>query len=87
VSPGASVRTRRANRTAGSAYFAERFSDGLAAVKVGGRFGYIDKTGRVVIPLQFDSAGEFSDGVAEVEVGGEFGYINTSGKYVWEPTN
>ena len=67
--------------------FAERFSDGLAAVKVGGRFGYIDKTGRVVIPLQFDSAGEFSDGVAEVEVGGEFGYINTSGKYVWEPTN
>ena len=50
-----------------------RFSEGLAAVsdKEGlglGRWGYIDKTGTLVIPLRFMQAAAFRDGVAEVRI-------------------
>src|SRR5580765_2442265 len=47
------------------------FSEGLAAVRVAGRFGYIDKQGVTVIPPQFDFAGAFSDGLAHVGIGGK----------------
>lgn len=33
-----------------------------------GLWGYIDKTGKIVIPLQFDSAQPFSEGLAAVQV-------------------
>ena len=35
------------------------FSEGLAAVKSGGKWGYIDKTGAIVVNPQFDSAYSF----------------------------
>lgn len=60
------------------------FSEGLAAVKVGGRWekderkrirdyvggrwGYIDKTGHFVVQPQFHDAGSFSDGLAPVKL-------------------
>jgi hypothetical protein len=56
-----------------SAWF---FSDGLALVEVGKKWGYIDKTGKFVINPQFDSADFFSDGLALVEVGKKWGYIH-----------
>ena len=49
------------------------FSEGLAAVKMG-RWGFVDKTGKVVINPQFDDAGSFSDGLAVIKLGGQFGY-------------
>lgn len=45
---------------------AESFSDGLAAVKQGGKWGYIDESGKLVIPCQFDKAYPFSEGLAIV---------------------
>jgi hypothetical protein len=42
-------------------------AEALAAVLVDGSWGYIDDTGRVVIPPQFDRAGRFSDQLAFVE--------------------
>ena len=45
---------------------AKGFSDGLAAVKKGGKWGYIDKENNVVIPPVYDFAGNFSEGVAVV---------------------
>ncbi len=65
--------------------YAEPFSEGFAAVDMGGKWGYIDKTGKLVIKHQFDRAAEFSEGRARVIVGRTRGYINTSGKYVWGP--
>ena len=41
-------------------------SDGLAAVKKGGKWGYIDTTGKTVIPFQYDIAFAFSEGLAVV---------------------
>ncbi|MGI6028053.1 MAG: WG repeat-containing protein [Candidatus Heteroscillospira sp.] len=42
------------------------FSDGLAAVKQDGKWGYIDESGKMAISPRFDYAGQFSEGVAVV---------------------
>lgn len=43
-------------------------------------FGFIDRTGRVVIEPRFDSVGQFEQGVALVNVGGETLLIDKTGK-------
>jgi len=58
------------------------FSEGLAAVLVGKKWGYLDKTGRAVIEPQFDEAQKFSDGVAAVRSGEHWSYIDQKGKVV-----
>lgn len=45
---------------------ARQFSEGLAAVKKDGKWGYIDTEGNTVIPFRFDDAGSFNDGYAVV---------------------
>ena len=44
-----------------------KFSEGVAAVFIACRWGYIDKTGAFVIKAQFKFASEFSEGLAAVE--------------------
>jgi hypothetical protein len=55
----------------------------------GGKFGYIDKTGKVVIPPQFFVAQDFADGLAAVRVeetrDSKYGYIDQTGHMVIEP--
>ncbi|TWV83565.1 WG repeat-containing protein [Moraxella sp. VT-16-12] len=41
-------------------------SEGLAVVKKNDKWGFIDKTGQVVIALQYDYVGDFSEGLALV---------------------
>ncbi|MEO0132353.1 MAG: WG repeat-containing protein [candidate division WOR-3 bacterium] len=45
---------------------ARAFSSGLARICIGRRYGYIDKTGKIVIPVQFQLAQDFQDGLARV---------------------
>lgn len=45
---------------------ARSFSEGLAAVKQGGKWGYIDTDGKTVISFQYDMAQRFSEGLAVV---------------------
>ena len=52
------------------------------------KWGYLDKTGKVVIPPQFAFAGAFSHGLARVatkdqELGTGWSYINSKGQIVW----
>jgi hypothetical protein len=47
-----------------------------------GPWGYIDKTGRIVIPLQFDWAEPFSEGRAAVIFNNKVGFIDTAGRLV-----
>ncbi|MPM62470.1 hypothetical protein SDC9_109342 [bioreactor metagenome] len=62
------------------------FSEGLAVVKTGSKYGYINKEGEIVIKPKFRRAGSFSDGMAAVvEKGGKYGYINYDGEWVIEP--
>ena len=62
------------------------FSEGLAPVYRLGLWGYVDKTGRMVIPPRFREAHKFSNGLALVLVGNSLGYIDKTGKFVWRPT-
>lgn len=52
-------------------------------------FGYINETGKLILNLQFDYAGEFNEGLAPVRVHGDgtykYGYINTQGEFVIQP--
>ena len=57
------------------------FSEGLATVKLNWKFGYIDKTGKEVIPLKYDYASEFSAGIAAAELYGNWGYIDKQGNW------
>ena len=39
------------------------------------KWGYIDKTGKEVIPIEFDYVSDFSEGLAAVEKNGKYRYI------------
>ena len=58
------------------------FSEGLAAVITGGKYGFIDKCGNMVIPAKYDIANYFSEGLAAVLTGGKWGFIDKSGNMV-----
>lgn len=73
---------------------------GLAPVKIGEKYGYIDRKGNITIKPQFDLAFGFSEGLAPVNIGGKirrgalppgnpyggsWGYINPQGQMVIEP--
>ncbi len=66
---------------------ADKFSDGLAAVchKKTEKWGYMDPTGKIVIPPQFDRAFEFHEGVAVIEDDGKYGYVDKAGRIVMQP--
>lgn len=68
----------------------EIFYEGLAAVKIGDRYGFIDTTGTVVFTLEPEYYPmHFSDGLALVLYTGgstnQWGYINKKGKWVIPP--
>ena len=58
------------------------FSEGLACVKLNGKCGFIDKSGKEIIPCIYDVAYEFSDGLVGVELNGKWGFIDKSGKEI-----
>ena len=85
--------------------YAEEFYDGMAVLTVAQEKidpkvsnerrldGYIDRTGKVAIPLRFAEALAFHEGLAAVRpkkttvwrMGDTWGYIDKSGKYAIEP--
>jgi hypothetical protein len=54
-------------------------------VKVNGKYGFIDHSGKMVIPPAYDKALAFSDGLSVVYVGMQCGFIDTAGKLVAQP--
>ena len=65
--------------------FADKFSEGLAAVKVAKKWGYIRPDGTWAIKPQFDDVNAFSQGLASVKVDGKYGYIRPDGTWAIEP--
>ncbi len=65
------------------------FHDGLAVIEVGGKKGYIDKTGKFAIPPEFTYVYPFSEGMASVtkSTSGDdgWGYIDKTGKWMIAP--
>jgi hypothetical protein len=67
-------------------YWGDQFDfkpEGLALTQVGERWGFIDKTGKVV--MQFDDARHFSEGLAPAKIDGKFGFVDPSGRTVIPP--
>ena len=61
------------------------FSDGLAAVQIGSRWGYIDSDGKLTIKAQFATAEAFSERLAFVELAtGQKAVIGTNGTVLFE---
>jgi hypothetical protein len=71
---------------------------GPLVIKVGGKYGYVDRAGKIIANPQFDSAQEFSDGLGLVCLGkcrfftenttpneSKHGYVDDAGKYVINP--
>jgi hypothetical protein len=61
------------------------FSEDLAPEKSSEKWGYINKTGAIVIPEKFDHASPFSESLALVSIGTKYGYIDHSGSFVIAP--
>lgn len=61
------------------------FSDGLVCIRLNDKFGLIDKTGKEVVELKYNSINIFSDGLAYVNLNGKFGFIDKTGKEVIKP--
>ena len=61
---------------------AQGFSEGLAAVKAHGKWGYIDRTGNWALPNLYDKAGPFRGGQAAVQTGKQNFYIDKTGARV-----
>ena len=60
---------------------AKEFTEGLAAVKLDKKWGYIDRTGRYVIKPRFDYACSFAEGLAAVKLDKKWGYIDRTGRH------
>jgi len=58
------------------------FSEGLARIKYNGKWGFIDKSGKIVIPFIYNEAKDFSGGTALVRINNNWKYIDKTGKGV-----
>ena len=61
---------------------ARSFHEGAAGVRVGGKWGFIDTTGKVVIDCTLEDVWDFSEGLAEVKSEGKWGFMDKDGKLV-----
>ena len=87
VGGGDGIRLIVDNKLIGSVYEDARpfTNEGYAAVKSGGKWGFIDLTGTIVIDFQFEDALSFGQHLAAVKLNGLWGYISMSGNIVIEP--
>lgn len=60
------------------------FSDGVNRQKwfTGGKWGFIDKEGREIVPCQYDDVHDFREGFASVELDGKWGFVDKDGAVV-----
>jgi hypothetical protein len=92
VTPDGELASERAPRDQGC--MASNLANGTAVagdeplfpVEDRGRGGFIDKNGRVVIPLCFDAVGDFSEGLARFKRDNKWGYVDKRGAVVIEPS-
>lgn len=57
---------------------------GLHLVKKNNKYGYADKTGRIVIQIKYDQASDFQCNRAIVIEGDEYGFITPKGNYIYK---
>ena len=75
----------------------QRYKSGNNIVSVmPGKFGVIDRTGKIILPTKFVQLGNFANGLTWVNLGQDYivhgdaahwGYINKAGEFVWTSLN
>ena len=65
--------------------YARDFSDGMAAVKENGLWGYINTDGEMIIKPWYQAAFDFQSGSARVKKSCKWGLINKQGEFVIDP--
>lgn len=71
-----------------SNYVYESFSDELAKVTIPGsnhKTGFINKTGKVVIPIEYSNINNFREGLAAFSENSKWGFIDKKGNIAIEP--
>ena len=58
---------------------ANDYFNGVSLVSKKGKYGYIDKNGKVVIPLKYEDAHNFKEDMAAVKSNGKWGFIDITG--------
>lgn len=62
--------------------YAQKISEGFAAVLKNEKWGFVNVKGKTVIPCSYEEALSFSEGLAAVKQNGEWGYIDKNGETV-----
>ena len=65
--------------------YVDRFYEDLARTKLQGKWGFIDRSQKLVIPREYEMVRSFSEGLAAVRVGKRWGYIDHTGHLVIVP--
>jgi len=60
--------------------------EGLIAVKSDGKFGFVDKNGKEVIPPRYEEVMPFVRGISAVKRDGKWGFVDKRGKEIVSPT-
>jgi hypothetical protein len=63
----------------------QNVSEDLIAVCKGGKWGFIDLSNRVIIPIIYTESMSFSEGYAQIRMKNKWGYIDKQGKVVIYP--
>ncbi|MDZ4787090.1 MAG: protein kinase [bacterium] len=58
------------------------FSDDIILVKHLEKYGFVNESGKEIISLNFDNAGDFSEGLAPVSTNGKWGFIDRNANIV-----
>jgi len=66
-------------------YNISEISEGLIVAKQHNKYGFVDKSGNVALPLIYEEAYKFYEGQAQVKINGRWGTIDKSGKYIIHP--
>ena len=61
------------------------YSEGRAAVKKDGRWGYIDRNEREIVAPQYQDAWPYREGRAAIKKDGQWGYLDANGKEAVKP--
>ncbi|MFV0389207.1 MAG: WG repeat-containing protein [Pyrinomonadaceae bacterium] len=56
------------------------FSEGLVAFEKDGKWGYLNRDGKVAIEPRFEDARDFGEGLAAVKIGSNWGFIDSNGE-------
>lgn len=58
------------------------FSEGMAAVEIENKWGFIDTNGTILIPAKYERTTYFINDLSPVKINGKWGYLNKKGELI-----